>query len=226
MTDFLQSMAENLPEWLPQLLVACGETLKLTLVSFVLAALGGVLVALLRRSGSRILRSVAIVYIEIARGMPALVILFLIYFALPEALPSVQFDSFTAACIGLGLQGAALLGEIFRAGLEAVDRGQREAALTLGLTPRQSLIWVVAPQAVRVALAPTGNYVIGLLKDTSIASIIAAPDLMLRAKDLASSSFMPMQLYVLAAVLYFAMSWPLARLVRRLELAYAAPHRP
>jgi polar amino acid transport system permease protein len=84
----------------------------------------------------------------------------------------------------------------------------------------------VAPQAVRVVLAPTGNYVIGLLKDTSIASIIAAPDLMLRAKDLASSSFLPMQLYVLAAVLYFAMSWPLARLVRRLELAYAAPHRP
>ena len=168
----------------------------------------------------------AVVYVEIARGMPALVILFLIYFALPTALPALQFDSFTAACIGLGLQGAALLGEIFRAGLEAVDRGQREAALTLGLTPRQSLLYVVAPQAVRVALAPTGNYVIGLLKDTSIASIIAAPDLMLRAKDLASSSFLPMQLYVLAAILYFAMSWPLARLVRRLELAYAAPHRP
>jgi ABC-type amino acid transport system permease subunit len=167
-----------------------------------------------------------VVYVEIARGMPALVILFLIYFALPTALPALQFDSFTAACIGLGLQGAALLGEIFRAGLAAVDRGQREAALSLGLTPRQSLLHVVAPQAVRVALAPTGNYVIGLLKDTSIASIIAAPDLMLRAKDLASSSFLPMQLYVLAAVLYFAMSWPLARLVRRLELAYAAPHRP
>lgn len=225
MGEFLRSIAENLPEWLPQLLVACGETLKLTAVSFVIAVLGGMLVALLRRSGNGLLRAAAIVYIEIARGMPALVILFLIYFALPTALPALEFDSFTAACIGLGLQGAALLGEIFRAGLEAVDRGQREAALTLGLTPRQSLLYVVAPQAVRVALAPTGNYVIGLLKDTSIASIIAAPDLMLRAKDLASSSFLPMQLYVLAAILYFAMSWPLAWLVRRLELAYAAPHR-
>jgi polar amino acid transport system permease protein len=225
-SEFLHGLVENLPEWLPQLLVACGETLQLTAASFVIAAAGGVLVALLRRSGSPVLRAAAIVYIEIARGMPALVILFLIYFALPTALPALQFDSFTAATIGLGLQGAALLGEIFRAGLEAVDRGQREAALTLGLTPRQSLLYVVAPQAARVVLAPTGNYVIGLLKDTSIASIIAAPDLMLRAKDLASSSFLPMQLYVLAAVLYFAMSWPLARLVRRLELAYAAPHRP
>ena len=226
MSEFLQSLVQHLPEWLPQLLVACGETLQLTVVSFLLAIVGGVVVALARRSGSTALRATAVVYVEIARGMPALVILFLIYFALPTALPALQFESFTAACIGLGLQGAALLGEIFRAGLAAVDRGQREAALTLGLTPRQSLIYVVAPQAVRVALAPTGNYVIGLLKDTSIASIIAAPDLMLRAKDLASSSFLPMQLYVLAAVLYFAMSWPPARLVRRLEHAYAAPHQP
>jgi polar amino acid transport system permease protein len=126
--------------------------------------------------------------------------------------------------IGLGLQGAAIVGEIFRAGLLAIDRGQREAALTLGLTPAQAMVDVLVPQAVRIVLPPVGNYAIGLLKDTSIASIIAAPDLMLRAKDLASSSFMPMQLYVLAALLYFAMSYPLSLLVRRLERAMATPH--
>lgn len=224
MVEFLRSIAENLPDWLPQLLVACGWTLKMTAASFVVAVAGGIVVALARRSRFVLLRALAVVYVEILRGMPALVILFLIYFALPTAVPALEFDSFTAAVIGLGLQGAAILGEIFRAGLEAVDRGQREAALTLGMTPVQGLLYVVAPQAFRVALAPTGNYAIGLLKDTSIASIIAAPDLMLRAKDLASSSFLPMQLYVLAALLYFAMSWPLAQLVRRLELAYAAPH--
>ena len=125
--------------------------------------------------------------------------------------------------VGLGLQGGAMLGEIFRAGIEAIDRGQREASLTLGLTPRQTMVDVIAPQAVRIALPPVGNYVIGLLKDTSIASIIAAPELMLRAKDLASSSFMPMQLYVLAAVIYFAMSFPLALLVRRLERRLCSP---
>jgi His/Glu/Gln/Arg/opine family amino acid ABC transporter permease subunit len=101
MNEFLQPLIANLPEWLPQLLVACGETLQLTAASFLIAAIGGVLVALVRRSPSWVLRSLAIVYIEIARGMPALVILFLIYFALPTTLPALQFNSFTAACIGL-----------------------------------------------------------------------------------------------------------------------------
>lgn len=109
MGEFLSGLSAHLPEWLPQLLVACGETLRLTAVSFVLAAVGGVLVALLRRSDNWVLSSAAVVYVEIARGMPALVILFLIYFALPTALPALQFNSFTAACIGLGMQGAALL---------------------------------------------------------------------------------------------------------------------
>ena len=144
---------------------------------------------------------------------------------MPDSIPALSLDSFTAAAIGLGLQGGAVLSEIFRAGIDAVDRGQREAGISLGLTPGQTMLDVVAPQAIRVVLPPVGNYAIGLLKDTSIASIIAAPDLMLRAKDLASSSFMPMHLYVLAAILYFAMSWPLARLLRHLELALAAPHQ-
>jgi ABC-type amino acid transport system permease subunit len=169
-------------------------------------------------------RRIATVYVEVARGLPALVILFLIYFGLPSVLPWLDLDSFAAAVIGLGLQGAAVVGEIFRAGLVAVDRGQREAALTLGLTPARAMLDVLVPQAVRIVLPPVGNYAVGLLKDTSIASIIAAPDLMLRAKDLASSSFMPMQLYVLAAALYFAMSYPLSLLVRRLERAMATPH--
>ncbi len=120
--------------------------------------------------------------------------------------------------LGLGLQGGAVLSEIFRAGIDAVDRGQREAGISLGLTPGQTMVDVLAPQAIRVVLPPVGNYAIGLLKDTSIASIIAAPDLMLRAKDLASSSFLPMQVYVLVAVFYFAMSYPMSLIVGRLEL--------
>jgi His/Glu/Gln/Arg/opine family amino acid ABC transporter permease subunit len=189
-----------------------------------LAILGGAVVALARVSRRAAVRRTATVYVEVARGLPALVILFLIYFGLPSLSPWLGLDSFTAAVIGLGLQGAALVGEIFRAGLLAVDRGQREAALTLGLTPGQAMVDVLVPQAVRIVLPPVGNYAIGLLKDTSIASIIAAPDLMLRAKDLASSSFMPMQLYVLAALLYFVMSYPLSLVVRRLERVMATPH--
>ena len=159
----------------------------------------------------------AVGLIEVARGTPALVILFVVYFGLPSAFPGLSLNSLTAAVVGLGIQGGAILAEIFRSGIEAIDRGQREASLTIGLTPRQAMIDVIAPQAWRIALPPVGNYVVGLLKDTSIASIIAAPELMLRAKDLASSSFMPMQLYVLAALLYFLMSYPLSQLFRHLE---------
>jgi His/Glu/Gln/Arg/opine family amino acid ABC transporter permease subunit len=221
MIDFWASIWENLPDWGPQMLVAAVQTLKLTSASFVLAVAFGIVVALLRLSHLAPVRWLAIVFIEVGRGTPALVILFLIYFGLPAVVPWLEFNSFTAAVIGLGLQGAAVLAEIFRAGIEALDRGQREASLSLGLTPAQTMRDVMAPQAIRIVLPPVGNYLIGLLKDTAIASIIAAPELMLRAKDLASSSFLPMQLYVLAAIIYFAMSYPLSLLLRRLEAGLA-----
>jgi polar amino acid transport system permease protein len=178
-------------------------------------------VALLRRTQFAPIRWTMVAFVEVGRGTPALVILFLIYFALPDALPALSLDSFTAAVIGLGLQGGAVLSEIFRAGIDAIDRGQREAGISLGLTPGQTMVDVLAPQAIRVVLPPVGNYAIGLLKDTSIASIIAAPDLMLRAKDLASSSFLPMQVYVLVALFYFALSYPMSLIVGRLELRLA-----
>lgn len=214
-------LIENLPEWVPQFLWASLQTLQLTLAAFVLAVLIGIAVALLRRTRVAPIRWAMVAFVEVGRGTPALVILFLIYFALPDLLPALSLDSFTAAALGLGLQGGAVLSEIFRAGIDAIDRGQREAGISLGLTPGQTMVDVVAPQAIRVVLPPVGNYAIGLLKDTSIASIIAAPDLMLRAKDLASSSFLPMQVYVLVAVFYFAMSYPMSLLVGQLELKLA-----
>ena len=221
MIDFIASIWENLPDWGPQMLLAAVQTLELTATSFILAVLVGAAIALLRLSHHLPLRWFAVTFIEVGRGTPALVILFLIYFGIPAVLPALELNSFAAAVICLGLQGAAVLAEIFRAGIEALEHGQREASLSLGLTPAQTMRDVIAPQAIRIVLPPVGNYLIGLLKDTSIASIIAAPELMLRAKDLASSSFLPMQLYVLAAIFYFAMSYPLSLLLRRVETALA-----
>jgi His/Glu/Gln/Arg/opine family amino acid ABC transporter permease subunit len=217
----MELLIENLPEWVPQFFWASLQTLQLTLASFALAVIVGIVVALLRRTHVVPIRWAMVAFVEVGRGTPALVILFLIYFALPDLLPALSLDSFTAAVLGLGLQGGAVLSEIFRAGIDAIDRGQREAGISLGLTPGQTMVDVLAPQAIRVVLPPVGNYAIGLLKDTSIASIIAAPDLMLRAKDLASSSFLPMQVYVLVAVFYFAMSYPMSLLVGQLELKLA-----
>ncbi|HET6346509.1 MAG TPA: amino acid ABC transporter permease, partial [Myxococcota bacterium] len=123
--------------------------------------------------------------------------------------------------IGFGLNGAAYMAEIFRAGIASIHAGQMEAALTVGMTPLAAMRWVVLPQALRVVLPPLANFGIALLKDTSVASIISAPELMLRARYLASSSFLPMEVFLLAAAIYLAMSLPVAFLTRRLEARFA-----
>ena len=218
MIEFLDVYRRHFTEWLPELLIACLGTLELMAFSFMLAVVIGLVVALMRVSRSRFLRSAAVVYVEVFRGLPALVILFLIYFGLGGlGVEWLKFTSYEAAILGLGLQGGAILGEVFRSGIEALHSGQMEASLSLGMTPATAMRWIILPQAWRIVLPPVTNYAIGLLKDTAVCSIIAAPELMLRAKDIASSSFRPMQLFVLAAVLYFIMSYPLSILARRLE---------
>jgi polar amino acid transport system permease protein len=222
MIEFLDVYRQHFTEWLPELLIACLGTLQLMALSFMLAAAIGLAVALMRVSRSRLLHGVAITYVEVMRGMPALVILFLVYFGLGGLGVSwLKFTSYQAAVLGLGLQGGAILGEVFRSGIEALHHGQMEAALSLGMTPATSMRWIILPQAARIVLPPVANYAIGLLKDTAVCAIIAAPELMLRAKDIASSSFRPMHLFVLAAVLYFIMSYPLSVLARRLEARLA-----
>jgi His/Glu/Gln/Arg/opine family amino acid ABC transporter permease subunit len=218
MIEFVDVYIQHFGEWVPALLLASVGTLELMVLSFALASLLGLTVALMRVSRSRAMRGAAMVYVEVARGMPALVILFLIYFGLGGlGIAWLKFTSYQAAVLGLGIQGGAVLGEVFRSGIQALHRGQMEAALSLGMTPVTSMRWIILPQAGRIVLPPVANYAIGLLKDTAVCAIIAAPELMLRAKDIASSSFRPMHLFVLAAVLYFIMSYPLSLLARRLE---------
>ncbi|MDQ3812236.1 MAG: amino acid ABC transporter permease, partial [Chloroflexota bacterium] len=213
MNEFLALYIRHLPQWMPEMLLAATGTVRMTALAFCLANAAGLLFALARLSTIRALSALAVTYIEVVRGIPALTLLFLIYFALPGV--GVRFDSFTAAVIGLGLNGAAYLAEVFRAGIQAIHRGQVEAALSIGLTPLKTMRLVILPQAFRIALPPIANYAIALLKDTSVASIIAAPELMLRARDLASSSYLPMHLFLLAALMYFAMSYPISLAIRR-----------
>jgi polar amino acid transport system permease protein len=218
--DLPSIYAEYGASWLPQMLWACVGTLRLSAVSFMLAVLLGLVAALGRTSALPLLRGLAIGYIEICRGLPALVILYIVYYVPPQLFPGVKWlalSAFVAAVIGLGLQGGAVLAEVFRSGIEALHRGQTEAALSLGMTPIKTMAYIILPQAVRIVLPPVGNYAIGLLKDTSVCALIAAPELMLRAKDLASSDFQPMAVFVLAAALYFAMSYPLSLGVRYME---------
>ena len=115
------------------------------------------------------------------------------------------------------MSGGGYFAEVFRAGILAVHKGQREAASAVGMTPIATFRWIILPQAMRVVLPPMMNLFISLLKDTSLCSLISVPELMLRSKDLAMMSFLPMHLFLLAAVIYFILAWPISLLARRLE---------
>ena len=183
-------------------------------LAFLLAATLGLPLALLRLVPGLPGR-LALVYIETMRGIPQLALLFLIYFGLVPL--GITLHAFAAAVIGLGLSGAATLAEVYRAGMQSVDPGQREAAQTIGMERAQVLRHVVLPQAWPAVLPPMGNYLVALLKDTSIASIISAPELMLRTRDLSSEYYLPMHFYLLAGGMYLVMAWPLMQGVRVLE---------
>lgn len=221
MFDLPQIYAENIHRWLPELLYYSLTTLKITLVSFILAIVIGVSLALLRISPIRSLRLFATGFIEIIRGLPIVVLLYIVYFVPPQLFPELDwrwFSDFTGAVIGLGLHGGAILAEVFRSGIEALHKGQREAALTLGMTPAQSMTYIIFPQATRIVLPPVANYAIGLLKDTSLCSLIGVNELMNDAKGIAFADYQPMAVFVLVAGIYFAMSYPLSLAVRHLEM--------
>ncbi len=203
---------------MPELLQAALGTLQMTAAAFVIAAILGLLLALVRMAGG-LAGGLALTYIEVVRGTPALTLLFLIYFGLVPL--GIVLHSFTAAVVALGFNGAAYAAEIYRSGIQAVDQGQREAAQMVGLRRGQIFRHVVLPQSLPAVLPPLGNYLVSLLKDTSIASLISAPELMLRSRDLAGTYYLPMEFYLLSGVVYFVMAWPLMHGVRRLERHFA-----
>jgi len=203
---------------MPELLVAALGTLRMTVLAFIFAAILGLLLAILRMAGGWSGR-LAFGYIELVRGTPALTLLFLIYFGLVPL--GIVLNAFPAAVVALGLNGAAYLAEIYRAGIQAVEPGQREAAQMIGLRRGQVMRHVVLPQALPAVLPPMGNYLVSLLKDTSIASLISAPELMLRSRDLAGTYYLPMEYYLLAGAIYLVMAWPMMHGVRKLERHFA-----
>lgn len=215
MEEFFVAYGESLRLWLPPLMRAAKVTLTIAALSIAVGATVGLLLALLKMSRSRLLRQPAELYIEVIRGTPALAQLYIVYFGLAGI--GLTLDNMTAAVVALGLNAAAYMAEIYRAGIESVHGGQREAALSLGMTPLQALRFIVLPQAWRVVLPPGANLGIAVLKDTSLASAIATPELMSRAYDLVGQTWRPMPIYIVVAVMYMTMCLPLGQLVRRLE---------
>jgi His/Glu/Gln/Arg/opine family amino acid ABC transporter permease subunit len=208
-------MVQRFPYFMSRLLDGAAMTVEVAAGALVFALIAGLLVALVRMSRFRVLRVAAIAYIELIRGTPALAQLFIIYFGLPDL--GVTLAPVTAAIIGLGLNGAAYLAEIYRAGIEAIHKGQMEAALSLGMTPARTMQYIILPQALRLMLPPITNFSILLIKDTALVSVIAAPEIMFFARNLVTETFQSMHVYLLAAMIYLCMTIPLSRLVARLE---------
>ncbi len=199
---------------LPLLLRGLGTTLWLCLLVIPLGLVGGMLVALAVTSGRRALRWPVIVLVDLLRAVPPLVLLVLLYSGLPFA--GVRLSPMEAVAVGLGLNTSSYFGEIYRAGIESVGRGQWEAARSTGLTVWQTLQFVVLPQAVRNVLPDLVSNTIEVVKLTSIASVVSFPDLLYSA-DMARSVTYNQTPVVLAAAIYLAILWPLVRLVSRLE---------
>jgi polar amino acid transport system substrate-binding protein len=205
----------------PILLRAAGMTVLLTVVSMPLAMLLGLVVALLRMYGPAAARWTCAVYVEILRGTPVMLQLYVIFFILPQLLP-FSFSPVTAAIIGLAINYSAYEAEIYRAGLQAIPHGQMEAALALGLTRRMALRRVIVPQAVRIVVPPVTNDFIAMFKDTSVCSVIAVTELTKQYNMLANSTGEVLKLAALTAGLYLAMSYPLSVVARRLERKLAS----
>jgi polar amino acid transport system permease protein/cystine transport system permease protein len=212
----LQQALTRLPYFFEVLGLGALTTVGLTVASFAVAVLLGFGLALMRLSRSVALRWVASAYLELFRNVPILTQLFILYFGLTHL--GLTLPATVAAIIGFGLNGAAMLCEVFRSSINNVDRGQSEAAYAIGMTRRMALRIIVLPQAIKVALPGLANFAISLLKDTSLASAAAVPELAFKARMLVSETYQTNLIYCMVAVIYLALSLVLARLSHRAEV--------
>lgn len=202
-------------EFTPILFEGAKLTILVTLGSLVLSTILGMVWALMRVSKYPALIWFSSTMINLLRGIPIIVLLFYIYFVLPDM--GISLSALHAAIIGLGLAYSAYQAENFRAGIEAIDRGQIEAAMAMGMSWSMTMRRVVLPQAVKIILPPYGNIMIMMLKDSSQASTITVAELALQGKLIATSNFKNATVFTLVAVMYLVMCIPLIMLVRHLE---------
>ncbi|WP_342241002.1 amino acid ABC transporter permease [Inquilinus sp. OTU3971] len=217
----MQSFLRDAAEFLPILLQGVGLTLLVTVGALVLSTLLGLVWAVLRVSGIGLLSGLSAALVNVIRGIPIIVQLFYLYFVMPDL--GVSLTALQAAIIGLGVAYSAYQAENFRAGIQAIDRGQIEAAQSIGMGWWLTMRRVILPQAVRIVLPPYGNIMIMLLKDSSQASTITVAELALQGKLIASASFKNTSVFTLVALMYLAMSIPLILLVRHFEKKAGKP---
>ena len=199
---------------LPFLVAGLEGTLKVSVGAIAVGAAMGLAIALLRLSGSRALRFAGGLYVDFVRSVPLLILLVLFVYALPIVVEdltgrTIRIDALLAGILGLGLYAAAYLAEVFRAGILAVPSGQREAALSTGMTGRQAFRRVVLPQAARKVIPPATSSILSLVKDSSVTFAIAVPELMAKAGSLNNALQRPNEVFLVVALIYLVITYPL-----------------
>ena len=211
----MQKFLSDAVEFFPILLQGVWLTIVVTIGSLALSTVLGLFWALMRVSGIGVLVGLTAGLINVIRGIPIIVLLFYLYFVMPDL--GVTLSALQAAILGLGIAYSAYQAENFRAGIEAIDKGQIEAAQSIGMGWWLTMRRVVLPQAVRIVLPPYGNVMIMMLKDSSQASTITVAELALQGKLIASSTFKNTSVFTMVALMYLTMSIPLILLVRHFE---------
>ncbi len=201
---------------LPLLLKGAAVTLEITALSVGIGLLIGMIVGVARLSNYRLIRSLAAVYVDFIRGTPLLVQIFLVYFALPKLL-GMRIDPFVAAVAACSINSGAYVAEIFRSGIQSIDKGQFEAAQALGLNWFQSMKFVIMPQAFKRIIPPLGNEFIAMLKDSSLVSVIGFEELTRTGQMIISRTYAVFEVWMVVAILYLIMTLCISRLVALLE---------
>jgi len=208
----LSVISASLPFLLEGLLVTLGLTIVSILIGIVIGSLAGIA----RVSKVKILRSVATVYIDFIRGTPLLVQVFLIYFGIP-GLTGSPVPSTVAAIVALSINSGAYVAEIVRAGIQSIDKGQEEAAKSLGMSAVQAMRYIIFPQTIRRILPPLGNEFISLLKESSLVSAISIEELLRKGQIVITRNFRPFEIYITVALMYLVMTLLISQLVRWME---------
>ena len=205
----------------PILLAGLTITLQITVASIILAVVLGAPLAAMRMSNSVTLQWLARGYIAVVRGVPLVVMMFVIYFGI---VPVLRVDAFTAGAIGLGVHTSAYVAEIFRSGFSAIPTGQTEAARSIGMSRTLTVRRVVGPQAMRVVIPALANQMIITLKDSAVASFITVDELFLRAQRLSAANFQPLTYYLIVSLYYLAIVAIMTFIAGRIERALSKGH--
>lgn len=193
------------------------NTLILTCIAVGLGAVLGTLIAMMRMSKFRVVRFIASFYIEIIRGTPILLQLYLFYFVLPQVLTFLKLSQFMWVAVALSCNSGAYVSEVIRSGIQAVDKGQTEAARSLGMSQGQNMLRIILPQAIRNILPALGNEFIMILKETSLASTFFLGDLMTSYQIVRGATYLAFEPLLIVAMLYLCVTFPLSKLVAYFE---------